>query len=345
MKRFIAILMICLIGSVAFAQDLVALQEGVVAFADDLAIVMAASSSIGNQWSDGFIGQFLHLGAGLSLGAIGLQSAVLAELIATTGLTIPGELQTYVDQYGLPFPAAALSAKLGGFLLPFDMGVKAMIMPEEVAGILSEQGIAMNYYLLGANVRYAVIQEAGIIPEIVLGLAYNRLAGNIGMTMASGSMDYSFDIPSPHPDAGTHTISVTNPTMAFNFTTDNYELSAQISKKILFLRPYLGGSASIGRSAVTGGLDADMLYDDNPITAEQYAEIVAAMEAGGLEAPIINAEGFAFESIVDSSFADPQLRVYGGLSVELLIIVLDASVMWLPVSNNFGFTVMARVQF
>ncbi len=341
MKRCILILMMTLVAFGAWAQDLSTFKTGFESFAVDMAATLSYNATVGNNWSDAYIGQFPHFGAGVALGATAVPADSLKPLFTAMGKPLPAELQ----QYGLPIPAAAVSAKLGGLFLPFDLGVKAMILPAQATAALSSQGIAADYKLIGGNVRVALLKEKGLMPDLSIGGGYNRLVGTMSMDAGIPTQTYLFTPPS-NPE---HSLEVRDPTIALDWTTDSFDFSAQVSKKILFLRPFLGVGYSLGKSAVNGGLKADMYYDDNTgdatpahlITAGELQDIKDQLAAAGQPVPDISADGFMFAAENN----EPVLRLYGGVSLNILFLNLDLQGIYVPKTKSLGANAMIRVQF
>ncbi|MBU0937241.1 MAG: hypothetical protein KKI09_10385 [Spirochaetes bacterium] len=339
MKRLAALLLIVSSFGFAFGKDLALFEEGLETFSTEMASVLSYNATIGNHWSDGYIGQLLdlppHFGIGAAVGFTAIPAEGLSSLLELAGTTIPAELASI----GLPIPAAAVSAKIGGFILPFDIGIKGMIIPDSLSASLASMGFETSYQLIGANIRYALLKEKMLIPEVVLGAGYNRLSGGIAMPLDIAAPSFDFDV------GGTiHTLALSNPELSMNFTTDSFDFNVQVSKKVLFLRPYVGAALTIGQSAVKSGLAASMTYDDGtgprPVTDAELTEIKTNMETAGIAVPDINAEGFIFS--YDAN--DPVFRLYGGFSLSLFVVHLDTMVIYVPTTGSLGLNTMLRFQ-
>lgn len=194
MKRFMLIAMALLVGLSAYAQDLAAFADGFQTFATDAAPTMSYNATVGNNWSDAYLGQLPHFGVGLAFGVTMVPSASMEPLFAAMAIDMPAELK----KYGLPIPAAALSAKIGGFILPFDVGLKGMMLPPELTEELSAQGIAADYKLIGGNIRMGLVKEGTLFPDVSIGLGYNRLSGAMSMDLDVATQSYSFHLRHPH---------------------------------------------------------------------------------------------------------------------------------------------------
>jgi len=245
-------------------------------------------------------------------------------------------LPAQLVEYGLPIPAVALSAKIGGFILPFDVGLKGMILPDSLKATLAESGISADYTLIGGNIRYAVLKENILLPDVSVGVGYNRLVGNLGMELDVDAPEFNFN-----DGTADHTIAATTPALSLGWATNSYDLTVQVSKNLLFIRPYAGLGYTLGTSTVSGGLTSDLTYDGVEITQAQLDEINATLESAGQETVPLSADGILFGA--ESSV--PTLRVYGGVSLALFFLNLDASVTYVPATGSLGASAMLRVQF
>jgi hypothetical protein len=243
------------------------------------------------------------------------------------GVTVPDSLKTM----GLPIPAAALSAKLGGFILPFDIGLKAMVLPESVASSLSASGITADYSLIGGNVRFAVLKENILLPDVSIGAGYNRLTGSVGVELPTGDETFTSAIGM---------ITATAPSLSVDWSTNSFDFTLQVSKSLLFMRPYAGVGYSMGKSTVSGGLASTITYGGTEINQTQIDDINAALAAAGQATAEISADGIIF-SAEDTT---PVLRVYGGLSFEIFVIKLDTTVTYVPATKSLGASAMVRFQ-
>ncbi len=333
MKRFVLILMMSLAAAGLWAQNLEDFQAGFEAFATDMASTLSYNATIGNNWSDAYIGKFPHFGVGVSAGLTTVPSEPLEALFVSMGNV---EVPSAVAKMGLPIPAAAVSAKLGGLFLPFDVGVKAMILPAEATEALSSAGIAADYKLLGGNVRFALLKQNILMPDVSVGLGYNRLTGSISMPLDIPTQTFTFE----EQDSTPHTLEVTQPDLAMDWTTDSFDATIQVSKSLLFLRPYIGAGYSFGKSTVNGGMKAAMLYDGVTVTDEEVDQMKADLAAAGISVPDISADGFKFGA--DNN--DPVVRLYGGLSLDLLILMFDTQVTYVPKTKSLGATGTIRIQ-
>jgi hypothetical protein len=214
-----------LIFSLAFSQAEVALdvfKDGLLAFLDDINLSLPDSTVSGVTWSDAYIGQLVsvppHFGAGLALGVSRFRVSGLKESLKLVGTDLS------VDE--LIFPTLALEGRIGGFILPFDIGVRFGFLPK-----VELQGIGVDYLHYGADIRYALVKENLILPNISLGLGYYGTSGNI-------SYQFTFEqltgIDYPGRTAGKAE------KLEIDFNTNVIDGRLQVSKSFLVVTPYAG---------------------------------------------------------------------------------------------------------
>jgi len=348
-KIMFTLLAALLVVSGAAAQEFEEVQGAFTTFADDLSSALPFASTIGLNWSDSYIGNFPHLGVAGSGGAVGLPAEAFGKVLGTlTGgelggdllSFLPPELEEFGDAFGLPFPAAALEARLGGLFLPFDIGVKIGLIPEQVdTGEFLPAGMGVDYQLFGADVRFRLVEEKGIIPEIIVGGGLNYLKGGVSFLTGEDIQVANFEVPNMDDPLNpyTYNISLAAPEFGFNWETTVIDVKAQLSKRLLIVTPYIGIGATMGSSKVQGGAYTQV----QGISEADWETIAAALAAAGEEVPQLTKEGFTISS-EKSGFA---ARVYGGTSLNLLFIKLDVTGFYELLSKSLGLSAALRIQF
>ena len=345
MKKTLLMLIILLAAMGAFAQttfDFTTFQDAFNQFAGDVANSLPFNASIGLNWSDAYIGQLLdvppHFGAGVSLGATTIPSASITTMLGPSGLNIalPAEVSQYI-QYGVPIPAYTVEGRIGGFLLPFDIGLKVGYIPP---GTLQSWGIPVdvNYILAGADVRFALLEDSGILPAVSVGAGYTYMRGSVSVPGLLGSGIEITSIDPPGPD-GPYDITLTDPDLNFTWGTNVIDLKAQVSKNLLIFTPYLGAGASYGISSAGGGVTSELLINGSAPTQADIDAITAYLESQG-QTVDLSAQGF----IIQAAANGWSFRAFGGVSMNLLIVKLDLTGMYNFLSNDFGASVGLRVQ-
>ncbi len=337
-KLVLATLILSLLALPAFSQftTLDDFKAGFKTFSDDMANVLPMNSAIGLNWSDPYIGQFLSLppslGIGITTGVTTIPYAsienVLEEAFDNSGNDIPDP----VKDYGLPLPAIAFDARIGGFILPFDIGVKAGFIPKFVEGQIDED-VELDYLLVGADIRYQVMKQRLILPEISVGAGYNYMKGSVAF---GGILDpiTQIDLTGVPGFAPGDYLELTSPDFYIEWETHVVDLKAQASWKLLILQPSVGIGASHGSSTVTGGAKSTLEFNGAPI--------------GPAEKQALADLGYDVDDAsigVSSDVTGWSYRVFAGLGINIMwIFRIDVGLQYNLNGDNFGATVGARLQ-
>ena len=276
------------------------------------------NSTVGDTWSTAYVGGFPHFGVGLTGGATFVDKATTEKLFSTLGQSVPSGL----DAVGIPIPAAAATFKIGLPFIPLDIGLKAGLIPESVGSSLSNlYGVTADYKNVGLSLRYALLKEKLLIPAVSVGLSANYLEGSVKAPLGSSQTFTGSNTDSY--------VAYSSPKLDLEWVSKNVDITAQVSKKIIFFTPYAGAGLTLGTSKVKGGVLATV---DNHLDASDQA----ALEAQGYS---FTDQGFTYATTNNS----PTFRVYGGFSLDILL-VLDCQVMYVPATKNLGASVTARIQ-
>lgn len=332
-KLLMAAVAVATLAGASWGQSFAAFESAFGGFADRMAASLAVNSTIGETWSDAYVGGFPHFGAGIGVGTAftGVDSA--SPLFAALGQTAPAGL----DRYGVPIPAIVAGVKLGLPFLGMDVGLKGgMISPEMASKLEAAYGVSAEYKNLGVQLRYALVKQTFLLPDLSLGLGLNYQQGRIRSSLGVGSKTLI-----DAEDIGSHTwtVTATDPMLDLGWESTTVDASLQVSKTLLFvLTPYAGLGYTVGKSRVTGGVASDLIFDDG-VGGGDYSELAADFASAGGTAPSLSATGFSYTA----NSTDPVLRVYGGVSLNVLV-VLDLQLMYIPSTKNLGASVMARLQ-
>jgi hypothetical protein len=357
MKKILGILALsAFVGTGAFAQtvpaapDLKSLGSAFDHFSSDVASSLPFASTMGLNWSWAYIGKLPHFGVGLSLGTVFLPTDgfdAVTKAVNIPGVSLTSQLNN--PYLGLPLPAYTAEARLGGIILPFDIGIKAGLIPPQlqteadrtIDSALHTTGASLGFQLYGASLRYELVKEKFLIPEISIGVGLNHFQGHIDMPVGQS-------IKSPITDPNnkaTYYINVSQPTLGFNWNSTSFDANIQMSKKILLLvTPYIGAGLSYGRSNSGGGISApDLTVTDsngNVVTGTELASLESALALTG-QTVDLTSSGLQFGSNVNGFSA----RAFGGVSLNLWFLKLDVTGMYNVMSGKLGATVGARAQF
>ena len=346
MTKRIAIITFALFAasSLAFAQvDLEAVQDGADALSETLAPALPFNSTIGLNWSSAYIGQLMgippHFGVGFATGATTIKVDGIADMLSLIGdYALPSAVSD-----ALPLPAAVVEGRIGGFLLPFDLGLKVGYLPDSAKTSLEDLtgGLSVDYLLVGADVRYALLKGNLLLPAISVGVGFNYLKGGLGTTVGS-EQSFSFT----GPDSVTRTLYLSAPDVGLRWESKTVDLKAQISKGLLIFTPYFGLGASYGMSSAGYYLESDVEYEDDSPTARtgisqaQINELKAQMETAGITPPDFTSTGISS----DIEFSGWSFRAFGGLSMNIVVLRLDLTALYNIADGTYGISLGARFQ-
>lgn len=318
----------------AFSQSIEDLQNGAKAMASTLSATLPFNSTLGLNWSDAYIGQLLgvppHFGVGVSAGATTVQADEIKTLLTTLGVdtgAFPGIV---------PIPAAVAEARIGGFLLPFDIGVKGGYIPPDLGKTIKDVtgGLNLDYLAAGADLRYALIKGNLLLPRVSLGVGVNYMKGGLSTTLPGGQ-SFTFN-----DETANHTIAATDPDLGLSWETTTIDLKAQVSKSLLIFTPYLGVGAAYGMSKAGYFVKSDITYDGTPINDSQLQTIKDTLSNAGITPPDISATG------ISSYYANNgwAFRAFGGLSLNILVLRVDVTGLYNFSDGSYGGSLGVRFQ-
>jgi len=305
-------------------------------FSETMARSLPFNSTMGLNWSDAYIGSILgfppHFGVGVTFGATFAPIASLSELAEMFGFNIPIDFSV-----GLPMPGYLVEARVGGIILPFDVGVKFGYLDFHTDSIPFVSGLGLNsgmkYLLYGADIRYSLV-DLKILPfKLSVGASLNRLEGGISTSIPIG-LEYSFTNPSGGSDLR---LKMANPNLAFIWDTTCFELKAHASFPVFIITPYVGAGVSWAWSRAGYKVNTSVTieggtYDSEDVKAELRRLGITQIDdfERGLES-IKEVNGF-------------NMRLYGGCSFNLAMFKLDLTGMFNVMDQALGFTLGIRFQ-
>lgn len=326
-KAYTIILMIAIAAACAYAApDLAAFESSFKDFAGDMAGSLDVNSTIGANWSDAYVGSFPHFGLGLTMGATTVRPSTSKDLFASLGESAPSG----ISSAGIPIPAMVGTFKIGLPVLPMDLGFKLGFVPTSmVRSMAGDSGTDFKYLNYGFQLRYALVKQKGLLPNVSVGAAYNHVEGEVTVPIGVKQIDVD----------STHYLTLTNPALDLTWKSNTFDFTAQVSKKFLILVPYLGGGLTFGKSSVDGGLSADNITPSGGLTFDQMK---AYMKAMGYNYIPDDFTSTGFNYTADES--NPLFRLYGGMSLRLFVIDLDLQGIYLLKSKSFGASLTGRFQ-
>jgi hypothetical protein len=309
-----------------FPQDLKELQRTAGEFSGALAQSLPFNATLGLNWADAYIGKFLpsvppHFGAGLALGYTTVNFEAFDDLLNQFDLSVPGGFN--LGQMALP--AYVAEARIGGFILPFDVGLKFGAFEN-----LGNDSATVGYLLAGGELRYAVLdgKENLLLPNVSVGVGLNYLNGSFAGSKSS--FRFSGVLPGRDLDLSRLTVGLQWETLALDF-------KAQVSKSFFILTPYIGLGASHAWSSAGYTVEADL---PATLTDADKDAINAGLKDAGLEA--IDFSGKGFSTILKET--GWSFRAFGGLSVNLILFRLDLTGLFNIFDQNYGVTLGGRLQ-
>lgn len=190
-------------------------------------LLKTAPSTVTQQYiyPDAYLGQLLsvppNVAGGISAGAAQLDATGLASALKD-GLGT----DLLKDITNLYLPTIVLDARIGGIILPFDIGVHGMLISEPLTFSAKGTEFLADYGTVGANIRIPLLEQNIILPAISLGTGFSYSKGTIGMNTSGEVIS--------HIAAGYESMII--------------DASLQISKEILFITPYAGARATLSSS-------------------------------------------------------------------------------------------------
>lgn len=361
MKRFLYVIVLSFLALAAFAQTdpqeaVQAIADGLQSFTNAIAPSIPLNSTTGSAWSDAYIGQLLnmppHVGVGAALGVTMIPGSYIEAMIQGISGGVSAEeleLPDFLTTYGIPLPALVTTARVGGFILPFDVGLKYGALPGQLVSAVAAEGLDIDYLLVGGDVRYALLDEKKNIIDLSVGLGLHYLRTSISVPTGMGDTTYEFEVPDQ--DNSTimvpHDITLTEPLLFLGWQSLAVDITAQVSKRIIFFTPYAGAGLTLGKPSVQTGIKSQLLYDGNEMTDAQMdtlTELYNMLQAAGFPMPIDPAslrEGYIFESNITRG---TDLRVYGGLSLDIFVVRLDLNALYSFIGRNWGGNLGVRIQ-
>ena len=323
------------------ALDFSVYEGGFEDFAAEVAKSLPFNAAIGLNWSDAYIGSFPHFGVGITVGVTAISYDAMKPVFDTLGASLGSEMD-FLETWGAPFPAYTVEARVGGLILPFDVGVKFGVLPDDVKVLMP---FNMDYLMVGGDVRYRVVKSRGLLPEVSFGVGYTMLNGGVTLPGVLGGdqlIDLGIDT-----GGGGDWVKLTDPALAFNWQSHVIDFKIQASKKLFIITPHVGLGLAYGTSSAGGGAETDVWYSSNngvsytPITQSQIDAIIAAFTALGQTPPDLTTGGL----LVESDTKGWAMRAFGGLSVNLFMLKVDLSGMYNFTSKSLGAALNARIQF
>lgn len=295
-KKIIAIGLVLLLTLSVFATPADKVSQGLEDFSIQLFDVIPNVALQQGVWPEAWIGNIFpsappHFGLGLSFGAAelpidGLNKALSQFNEVSGGASFPSLGDS------LAFPTFTADARVGGVFLPFDIGMSFMRLPN-----MKFDNVTFDYLTIGGSLRYAILQDKIIIPAVSVGMGFMYNKGFVEVKVENSAFVRS------------------------DFETTSIFFEAQVSKKILFLVPFLGFRGVMAQSTNSWAWEYNATF-------EGYGTI-----------------GQVEKGTVNRGFGDrfhPQL--FGGIGFDIFMFHANLSASYDFVSSIWGANLGLRFQ-
>ncbi len=198
--------------------------NGLNEFTDILCDTIPNTQAQQHVWAKAWIGNLLpkpNFGLGINAGVASMDVSPLTRTAKSLGMDTGGVPDT------LAFPTLTADARVGGILLPFDVGVVVSTIDTSKMGLDSKlDPMSFNYFTIGGDIRYAILK---------LPLFQTRISVGAGAYYTKGSVEAN---DSKYADA------------KLDFNTTTLMASTQASAKFLVFVPFVGGKLMVSKSNV-----------------------------------------------------------------------------------------------
>ena len=272
-------------------------KEGLNDFSKVLIDVFPNTQIQGNVWANAWIGTLLpkpHFGFGINAGAAMMDVTPLIKIADALNIGASGLPSTLV------MPTVTADFRVGGFILPFDVGFVISGIDTTALGLDSTiKPVNFDYFSIGFDVRYAVLQSQRFDSKLSVGAGFYYTKGSVGIN------------DSDHATAG------------LDFQSGTLSLNAQASAKFLFFTPYLGTRIMMTASKVDWYVK-DIKWSN--IIGSQNGQIAQAQSAGLLPTNFSGGDEC-------NIFQHIRPVIYGGFSFDIVVIDLTFNVSYDFISN------------
>jgi hypothetical protein len=312
------------------------LQKNVDKFTDNMAHALPFNSTMGLNWSDGYIGQITaippHFGIGISAGFTTMDIDSVKNLLDFFGLKMPFDNST-TRSIGLPLPGYTIEGRIGGIKYPFDIGFKFGYLPQDtVKAFIDSFNYGLNYMLLGADIRYSLLNQKIFVPKLSIGLGFNYMQGGITSPL-NEFLPYSFKDANSGID---YTLTPKEAQLGLEWRTMSAEFKAQASFPFKFITPYAGAGISYAWSRAGYKVSAsELLVNDASLTEDEKKILLEQLK-------MTSVSNKGFETI--NKFNGISARAFGGVSINIAFFRIDITGMYEFIGGYLGATFGMRFQ-
>ena len=309
------------------------MQTSVLKFSGEMNKASLFNSSIGLNWSDAYIGKITsdpaHFGVGISAGFTTIDFNTILNIMYAFDMELPlADKIDFFDDTGYFIPNYTLDVRIGGFGIPFDIGVKFGFLPHKFVGMFSpnDDDATMQNMLIGGDIRFALLNRKSCRLKISTGLGFNFMTGEISVVLPDFKL-----VHTKSDGTKNNLLNLTTPKVDVLWRTMNIELKAQASVPCKFITPYLGFKG--GFSWSQSGYRVTSALTDGEVAELSKYDFTRVSKTG-------------FETIIDEKdiWERFNAQAFGGFSINLFYVRLDFTGMYEILGKNFGGTFGIRFQ-
>lgn len=210
--------------------------NGISDFSQELFKAIPNAQSQQQVYADAWIGSLIpgaHFGLGVNAGAAAIDARPLK--LAANALNI--DTENMPDT--LAFPTVAADIRIGGFILPFDIGLSALTFDTTKYGAIDDklEPSSIDYFSIGGDLRYAILKGGMFRPKFSVGAGVYHTKGSARIE------DNDQKLKRASAD--------------LDFSTTTFMLETQASIKLLFFIPFIGGKLLYSKSSLNWNAHAN----------------------------------------------------------------------------------------
>lgn len=317
----IAILFICFSMNAQESVSKDSVTDQFINFSNTLTSIMPENITALNVWPEAHIGKFFpafppHFGFGISAAGTLIDTSFAKDTFDTLSKLILENMTDIKLDFEckdiMVLPTCAINARLGGFLLPFDIGVFGVAtipnLPQEFN--FGDFDASVEYLTFGADLRYAIYEGNIFMPKVSLGVGYfyaqQELNFDINKTKSANYNDVETNVN-------------INANANLLLKTHTFFAQMQISKKILIITPFIGARAYY----TFFENECDWNYKTQIVDGESSTPI----PDGGQKVYITNKK-------LNADNIRPQVYLGVGLNAPILQVAINVS--WNPITNYWS---------
>ena len=166
------------------------INDGLDDFAGELGIAVPQAAVQQNVYADAFIGKIFpalppHFAVGFNAGLTHINTEGIASAADMLGIS------NVNDSYY--FPVLNADVRIGGVLLPFDVGLSFMKLNSLEASAFGSD-ITVDFFTVAADVRYALLEDGLIKPALSLGVGYSYNSGSFGVSSSDAEANVDYEV-------------------------------------------------------------------------------------------------------------------------------------------------------